>query len=395
MNSDPEHGQAEGPPYVIPVRYGAPVAPPRPSILGSFFRFLLVALLIGSLGLNLVLLLGWSLGDGLGGYDRGPNVVERFHSGDAEASDKIALVRIEGIILDGEMGYAEKQIERAARDPRVKAVVLQINSPGGSITASDELHRQIVGLRDGRLPEQVGGAKPVVVAMEALAASGGYYIAVPAQFIMAQRTTITGSIGVYAAFPNIAEFCNRHGIRLDIIKAGEVKDSGSMFHPMSPQERQLWQDMVDHAYRQFLSVVEAGRPALKGKLREPLFERDIPNPTPGDGKPETLKYVRRLADGGIFTADEAKKYGLIDGIGFLDDAIAEARKLADPVNPNRPYRVVSYERPLRFRDLLLGSESTEARWTLEVPRLAAGSVPRLWYLTPQSELAGLVAILGR
>src|SRR5207253_9361737 len=118
-------------------------------------------------------------------------------------------------------------------------------------------------------------------------------------------------------------------------KAGDVKGSGSLFHKMSPQERQPWADMVDDAYHQFLGVVEEGRPALKGTLTEDLFPpRPIPlhddkgNVVTEDGKAKTATYTRKRADGGIFTAEEAKKYGLIDAIGTLEDAAAEAARQA-------------------------------------------------------------------
>lgn len=410
MNENPTPPPAEEPPpLVIPVRYMSPPGPlpqpaPRPRLPGmGLFRLLGSLLLAISIGFNLILFLmlfgNVDLGGLAGGFDSGgPAIHERFHSGKSDASEKIAIVRVEGVIMEGATAFAEKQIEKAARDPEVKAIVLEINSPGGSITASDDLHRRLIELRDGTTPRQKGGKKPIVVAMDALAASGGYYIAMPASYIMAQRTTITGSIGVYAAFPNIADFAQKNGVGLEIIKKGEVKDSGSMFHHMTAEERQVWQDMVDSAYQQFLAVVEAGRPELKGKLRKPLFEREIPkNPDQSDreAKGETVKYVRRLADGGIFTAAQAKEYGLIDGIGYLDDAVREAQKRADPSDPSREYRVVTYERPPSLMGSLLGGQASSAGLGLDTSKLAASATPRLWYLAPQSELAGLLAIFNR
>src|SRR5262249_36623987 len=149
-------------------------------------------------------------------------------------------------------------------------------------------------------------------------------------WIVAEPTTITGSIGVYAAFPNITGLAQKYGFGMNVIKAGEIKDSGSMFHNMTAQERQLWQDMVDHAYKQFIGVVEAGRPALKGKMTEiiPETKREIEDRDADgkvvmvDGKPKMVEFWRKRADGGIFTAEEAKKYGLVDEIGYQDAAIA-------------------------------------------------------------------------
>src|SRR5881227_3096980 len=143
-----------------------------------------------------------------------------------------------------------------------------------------------------------------------------------------------------------------HGCR-----SGDVKGSGSLFHEMTPQERQPWEDMVEHAYRQFLDVVEEGRPALKGKLTEELFApKTIPlhddkgNVVLGDdGKPKTATYTRKRADGGIFMPDEALQYGLIDAVGTLEDAIAEA---ADEAGLKTKYRAVTYERPVTLLGLL-------------------------------------------
>jgi len=137
---------------------------------------------------------------------------ERFHSGSSSATDRVAILQIEGVILEGALSYARKQIDQAAKDDRVKAVVVRINSPGGSITASDDLHRRLRELRDGN-PDKKMEPKPLVVSMASMAASGGYYIAMPASRLVAERTTITGSIGVYAAFPNIAKLAQEHGVK--------------------------------------------------------------------------------------------------------------------------------------------------------------------------------------
>jgi protease IV len=314
------------------------------------------------------------------------------HSGKKIASDKIAVIRIEGVILDGLTSYAERQIDQAAKDDSVKAVVVRINSPGGSITASDDLFKRLKDLRYGN-KEKDTRAKPLVVSMGSLAASGGYYIAMPAQHIVAERSTITGSIGVYASFLNIADLADKYGFRMDTIKAGAVKDSGSMFHHMTPQERKIWQDMVDHAYRQFIGVVEEGRPKLKGKLSTEIVVReDIPlddkgNISDKNSKARTVELTRVRADGGIFTAEKAKELGLIDQIGYLDDAIAEARKIA---GLGESYKVITYEKPLTLSSIL-GVSSEQQDSKVDFTSLARGATPRLWYLAPQSELAGLLA----
>jgi protease-4 len=314
---------------------------------------------------------------------------ELFHSGSKPAKDKIALVRIDGIILEGMISYFRRQLADAADDNLVKAVVVRINSPGGSITASDDLYNRIKILRDGNSNKGTQ-PKPIVVSMAGLAASGGYYIAMPAKHLVAERTTITGSIGVYAAFPNVAQLADDWGVKMEVIKAGEVKDSGSMFHAMTVQERRLWQDMVDNAYGQFLSVVKEGRAEkLKYDPREDIQEerKKIPD-TDKDGKKVMVEYSRKLADGGIFSSDQAMQYGLIDQIGYLDDAIAVAKKLA-ALGDN--YKVISYEKPRSLVETLFGvkAPAPEANWNWS--KVAETTGARIWYLMPQSGLSGLLA----
>src|SRR5581483_8943476 len=137
--------------------------------------------------------------------DSGPALAERHYAGDRDAADKVAVVRISGVLMDGTIGYPLRQIEQAAKDPAVKAVVVRINSPGGTVTASEDLHRALTELRDNTHPRFRGtGPKPLVASMGDLAASGGYYVAMPARKVVAEPTTITGSIGVFAALPNVS-----------------------------------------------------------------------------------------------------------------------------------------------------------------------------------------------
>ncbi|GIW82062.1 MAG: hypothetical protein KatS3mg105_3869 [Gemmatales bacterium] len=368
---------------VIPIKSAPlPPAPARSSgILPLAFGFLLMVLFL-SLGLNVFLFLV-SLGGGAGG---GISLREQHYSGNENAKDRIAIITMDGVIMEGMLDFVHKQIKNAAADDSVKAVVLRINSPGGSITASDDLHRRLQQLRDGTTPGHRSFKKPIVVSMGSLAASGGYYISMPAQKLFAERSTITGSIGVYAAFPTIAEFAEKHGFGMNIIKAGEVKASGSIFKKMTPEEQQVWQDMVDQAFDQFLSVVAEGRPNLtKEQLREVVIEK--PMKTKNDkGAEIEFVYTRRRADGGIFTAEQALQFGLIDQIGYLDDAIAEAAKLAGISD----YEAFHYTRPPTLIDLLTASQNVPAT-AFEPKNLPKAACPRLWFLAPQSELAGILA----
>jgi protease-4 len=215
----------------------------------------------------------------------------------------------------------------------------------------------------------------------------------PATKVYAEPTTITGSIGVYAALPNVSELAANNGVKVELIKAGDIKASGSMFHPLGPEERQPWQDMVDHAYDRFLSVVAAGRPALtKERLVAEKTTRQVPRyddqgrPVTGqDGKPVTITQTRYRADGGTYTPQQARDLGLIDEIGDLAAAVrvaAETAQLSD-------YRAVRYERPKGLAELLLGVRQPTPGTITDTT--ATLSVPRLWYLTPGYEFAGSLA----
>lgn len=400
MSSPHEPWPAPHPAPAAAVPFPPPPPPRRPpSLIGTALRWFFGIIFGLSLAANclvlvflVVVIAGVTAGFGAGLGDES-HLHERYHSGQRDAADKIAIVEIDGPIMEGMLSYPRKQITSAATDPHVKAVVVRINSPGGTITASDELHKRLRELRDGDPVVRHTPPKPIVVSMGSLAASGGYYIAMPAPHLVAERSTITGSIGVYAALPNIAELAKDYGVRMNVIKAGEVKDSGNMFHPLTTQERQVWQDMVDHAYEQFMAVVREGRgQKLKYDLRDEIKEetKEIPE-RDADGNilsDKKLTYMRRLADGGIFTADKALKYGLIDQIGYLDDAIAEARKQA-ALGDN--YRVVTYDRPLPFLSALLGVDARQSEGQLSLKKLAAATGAHLWYLAPQSELSALLA----
>jgi protease-4 len=363
--------------------------PPRGgSLLGcafaiSFALNLLVAVVVvfGCFGLF--------SGFGLRGDVSGGSLPERLDSGSTSSKDKVAIVTLDGIILEGLLGYVHKEIEQAAKDDSVKAVVLRINSPGGSVTASDDLHRRLVKLRDGD-PDKKTKPKLLVVSMASLAASGGYYVAMPAKTLYAEPTTMTGSIGVFAAFPNVSGTLHEIKASMIVIKQGEIKDSGSPFKEMSPKERQVWQDLVDHGYDEFVRVVETGRPNLKGKMLETLTiqpRKAGKFPEPGQDKP----YERYRADGGLFTSDQAEKFGLVDRVGYLEDAIKAAKEIA---GLSDDAKVVRYEKPKSLVTELIGLQHRPPEGLLLEPgRLGAGLTPRLWYLAPGCELAGMFSAM--
>jgi protease-4 len=205
--------------------------------------------------------------------------------------------------------------------------------------------------------------------------------------VIAERTTMTGSIGVFASFPNVEELSKKIGFTFETIKQGNIKDSGSPFKKMSAKEEQVWQDLVDTAYNQFVSVVEMGRPNLKGKMLEPITMHPVQAGPPNQDKKKPTDYQRYRADGGVFTADKAREYGLVDQIGYLDEAVKEAKKVA---GLGDSYKAVDYERPKGVLGLLVGADA-RASALLDPARLSKGLWPRLWYLAPGCELTGILA----
>ncbi len=240
--------------------------------------------------------------------------------------DKILLMDITGFISSEESGSAlggrkgpgmlarvREQLDRARLDQNVKAVVLRINSPGGGVTAADTLYHEI------RKFKQERGVKIVAHFLDT-GTSGAYYAALAADRITAQPTSITGSIGVIMLHIDATGLMQKIGVQALQISSGPEKGMGSPFRPMTDEERKIFQGTIDSMYGRFVSVVAEGR-----KL-----------------SPER---VRQLADGRIYTSQEAKDAGLIDQIGYLDDAFAQARKLAGLEQAT----IVTYLRPGEYR----------------------------------------------
>jgi protease-4 len=217
--------------------------------------------------------------------------------------DKIAVIYADGEIVDGDGGDGQvgsiptaAAIKKARKDSAVKAVVLRINSPGGSALASDVIWREVV------LTQKV---KPVIVSMGAVAASGGYYIAAPADVIVAEPNTITGSIGVFGMFINAQNLLtNKLGLKFEKVKFGEYSDLGSIDRAMTPTEKAIMQKMIDRIYDDFVTKVASGR-----KL--------------------TKEQVDSIAQGRVWAGVDAKRIGLVDEFGGLKEAIAIAAKKAN------------------------------------------------------------------
>ena len=364
-----------------PIRPVVPAPPQRGGgfpVLGCFFGLsFLLNLLLG------VVVVLACMGFLFSGRSSGDRLNEKHFLGASGASGKVAIVSLDGAIMEGLLSHFHMQLEHAAEDDKVKAVVLRINSPGGTITASEEIRHKLLELRDG---DKDKDRKPrtLVVSMGSIAASGGYYVAMPASRVWAEPATITGSIGVYASLPNVAKFGDKYGITFNTIKAGEIKDIGAMFGTMSDKERLVMQDMVDSAYVRFLDVIEKGRPALTRARMLERFEVKplLPDPKALGDKPKPEPYQRYRADGGVYTADRALELGLIDSVGSLEDAVREAAKLAQLDE----YDAVQYKKPTTLAEMLLGAKApAPPRMGLEeLPSLLA---PRMWYLAPGHEAA--------
>lgn len=236
--------------------------------------------------------------------------------------DRIAIISIEGAIVGGRSEFGifgvsgaddiAEQIRRAGEDPSVKAIILRINSPGGSAAASQELHREVRRAREN--------GKIVVASMGDVATSGGYYVACAADKIVANPGTITGSIGAIFSQLQYYELLERYGIRSVVIKGGEYKDIGSPLREMTEEERKILQEMIDDIYIQFVRAVTEGRQMNESKVLE-------------------------LADGRILTGRQAKEMGLVDELGNFQDAIDLAAEMAGI--KGKP-RVVEYGRKSFF-----------------------------------------------
>jgi len=239
--------------------------------------------------------------------------------------DKILLLDISGIIVEGPgrgllsiKGFTrpdriKEELEKAAKDKHIKAVVLRINSPGGTVSGADVVLHELLAFK---AEQQV----PVIACLTGLATSGGYYVAQAADAIIAYPTCITGSIGVLSMKLNLRGLMDKVGVDGEMVKSGKWKDFWSPFRAATVEEKQMMQQIIDDFYRGFIEVVATGR-----KL--------------------SMAEVRRVADGRIFTASQARDLGLVDRLGYLDDAIKAAKEQAGLEQA----RVVRYHRPGTYR----------------------------------------------
>lgn len=237
------------------------------------------------------------------------------------SKEGVGIVELKGLIVSSEKTL--KHLTEFRHDPNVKSIVLRIDSPGGSVGASQEIYKEVMRTNE---------VKPVIASMGSMGASGGYYAALGAENIIANPGTMTGSIGVIVKFPNLEGFFEKIGYRSEVIKSGPLKDVGASNRPMSEEERKLMQDLIDNVYGQFVRDIAAARD----------MEEDI---------------IRELADGRIYTGEQALEVGLIDSLGNFTDAITIAADMGglDVEDPRLIYPKV--DRKFSLFNLLTNAES--------------------------------------
>jgi len=322
-----------------------PVAPPTPKgkdpDARAFWR-ILITLVIGfalpvlaCYGLiisSAVALQVFSLGS------RSPSSFD-FNAAQPGSGPAIAVIRVEGVIASsggdpfsgGSVASAKtiiQNIEKAKNDKDVKAIILAVDSPGGGVVASDEIYHALKGV-----------GKPVVVVMGDLAASGGYYISMASNWIIANPNTLTGSIGVISEFPNAKGLLDKVGVDFVVVTSGPRKDIGSPYREMTDDERAYWQKIIDETYAGFVQIV-------------------------ADGRHMKVEQVKPLADGGVYTGRQALALGLVDQLGYEEDAVTKAAELGGITG--KP-RLIEYQNLPTLLELLTQATSQRSL----VPSLAS------------------------
>jgi protease-4 len=290
---------------------------------------------------------------------------------DNGAVNKIAIIPIEGIISSRNLDQSgfnlvdlvRAELKTAEEDDKVKAVILKVDSPGGEVLASDEIYQAIADF------QKSSSGKPVIASMGNLAASGGYYVSAPCQWIVANDLTITGSIGVIMHSWNYRNLMNKVGLTPETYKSGKFKDmlSGER-NPdeIPPEEREMVQSLIDETYNKFKSVVAAGRKTADDKNK-------------GKGRALSGDWTD-YADGRILSGGEAYKLGFVDQLGSFQDAVKRAKTIAGISSAN----IVEYQLRYDFSDIFRMFGKSEApvikvELGMEPPKLQAG---QLYFLSP-------------
>ena len=252
--------------------------------------------------------------------------------------NQIGVVEVEGVIVDSKKII--EQLTAFHENSAIKAIVLRIDSPGGGVGPSQEIHDEV---------KRIDADKPIVVSMGSVAASGGYYIAAPARRIFANPGTITGSIGVIMEFTNFQELLEKIGLHNQVVKSGKHKDIGSPVRPMTDEDRAILQALIDDVHSQFIDSVAAGRHLDPQK-------------------------VRVLADGRIFTGRQARELGLVDELGSLEAAVRRAGELGGI--DGKPEVVYPPSEKPKLIDFLIQEASSQIRQALL--RQQGGGLQYVW-----------------
>ena len=251
----------------------------------------------------------------LGGFFALLLLISRMDELPLARGERVGVISVSGVISDSESTI--EQLKKFVKDDSIKAIVLRINSPGGGVAPSQEIYEEVKKAR---------AKKPILASLGALAASGGYYIACATQRVYSNPGTITGSIGVIMPFMNVKDLVEKLGVKGMTVKSGAFKDMGSPLRDMTPGERELLQGVVDNVHLQFVNAV-------------------------ADGRNLDREDVLRIADGRIFTGEQAKGLGLVDVLGNLEDAISDAGKLGkisgEPKVVTIPKKKISFLELLR------------------------------------------------
>jgi protease-4 len=275
-------------------------------------------------------------------------------------AEKVLLIDLSGVISShGNDGLVERpsmvaqikeQLSRAAEDSKVKALVLRINSPGGTVTASDIIYHELQAFKRKR-------NVPVIASIMDVGASGGYYVAMAADKVLVHPSSVTGSLGVIMMTVNARGLLEKVGLEANTITSGPRKDMGTPFRAMTDGEREIFHTVIMSFYERFLTVIHEGRKNL------------------------TSEDIRKFADGRIYSGEQATALGLTDGIGYLDDAIELAKREAGMTKAS----IVTYRRPGEYKNniysqLLGGGGPIFSLANLDLTAMFRGGTPQFMYL---------------
>lgn len=286
-------------------------------------------------------------------------IEEKFIYGDESSSNKILIIPVTGVIMSSDIDSPLAQpntatpekirelLMKSEKDTNIKALILEIDSPGGGVTASDIIHRTIKEYK-AKFPN-----RPIVALMKDTAASGGYYIAMTADYLIAHPTSITGSIGVISMFVTVQDLLGKIGVEAVVIKSGQAKDIGSPLRKMTPQEKEFMQNIIDQMYNRFLDIVYENRKSALS--REELV---------------------KVADGRIVTGEEALKYKLVDATGYIADAFAKSKALAGLTDA----KVIRYQKKKGILETAFRIESPATELSMLADLILRDGSSRFMYL---------------